>query len=1083
MLRILFKDFRREIRESLGRFLSIFTIVLIGVSFFSGVKAAAPDMRHTADKYYDDYNMMDINIMSTLGLSEEDIVEISKIDNVSKVQPGYFVDTVSIIGATEYVFRLHSLPNEVIKNHDAEYLNKVKLVEGRFPEKSGECLLEESRAIDLGVKIGDKLKLSSGKDVPITEEALDIDTFTIVGKVVSPYYISYEKGSSDIGTGKVSFFLMIPKEDFKYPVYTEALVTVKDAKPLNSYSKEYDKKVDKVLSSLENLGVDRSTLRLSDIKAEAMKKLQEAKDQYNEQKRLYDEEIQKAESDLNDAYGKLVEGEATLKEEKENYNANHAAAVKAIAEAEKDLAEGEAAYAQGLKEYNDSMAEFGEDLENLNNIIGGINGRMAEAKAQIARLELELQDPNLTEEERAEKEQLLASYKSLVGLLEDELDSANNLNDYAQGQPAKAKQQLDAARKTLDEGHRELAKAKRDLAAGEKEANSKFSAAEKELKDGWEEYYAGKETFEQKKLEGAIKLEEARDKIIRGENEIERLSKPQWYVLDRSSNYGFMDYKLTAERINSIANVFPVFFFLVAALVCLTTMTRMVDEQRGIIGTYKALGYNNNLIALKYVMYAAIASILGGVLGIILGINTFPKVIFSSYSMMYTLPKLEHISQPLLMTLSILMGVIVTTSASLGACYKELRELPSLLLRPKSPKAGKAIFLEKFSSLWKRLSFSHKVTARNLFRYKKRFFMTVIGIAGCAALLLAGFGLNNSISQVVKKQYKEIFNYDLDVRFKAESTVEDKERIISSLEKNKRFKSLLEVTDINATLKSKGEDLPVSLIIPKNDEEFIDYITLRSRTSQRYFSIPKKGIVISEKLSKELGVTVGASIEMDTGDGFRKKVEVAAITENYVFHYAYMSQDYYKEIFRLAKPINSVIVKLKETSEDIERELSQSLIKDKGVASVTFYSAVASEFGDKISSLNNIVYVIIISAGLLAFVVLYNLTNINIGERIREIATIKVLGFYNSEVTSYVYRENIILSLIGAALGLFLGIFLHRYIMVSIEQDGIMFGNLIKPISFLYSFLITLAFSILVNIAMYRRLTNIPMVESLKSVE
>ncbi|WP_040214554.1 ABC transporter permease [Clostridium polynesiense] len=1080
---VLFKDFRREIRKSLGRFISIFTIVLIGVSFFSGVKASAPDMRHSADKYYDDYNMMDIRIMSTLGLSKEDIEEISKVENVDKVQPGYFVDAVSMIETTEFVFRLHSVPSQVIKNADYEYINAVNIVEGRLPRASGECVIEEFKNINLGLKIGDTLKLSSGKDIPLTEEALNKDTYTIVGKAVSPYYLSYEKGPSEVGGGKVNLFLMIPEEDFKYPVYTEALVTVKEAKALNSYSKAYEKLIEKALSNLENLGVDRSSIRLEDIKAQAMKKLQEAKDEYNKAKASYDEEISNAEKELNDAHAELVEGETTLKVEKENYYANRKAAVKAIVDAEKELAEGEASYAQALKDYNQAMELYGKDLENLDNIIKGINSRMNDAKSQIAKLESELQNPNLTPEERAAKEELLAGYKALVGLLDNELKSANNLNDYVQGQPKKAKEQLDKARKSLDQGRAELSKAKRDLASGDKKANAEFAAAEKKLKEGWEKYNASKEEFEKKKLEGATKLEEAREKIIRGEDEIERLSKPKWHILDRTSNYGFMDYKLTAERINAIANVFPVFFFLVAALVCLTTMTRMVDEQRGIIGTYKALGYSSSSIASKYVLYAAIASFFGGISGIFIGMNTFPKVIFNSYSMMYTIPGLIHVKQPMLTFISIIMGIIVTTSASLGACYNELKEMPSMLLRPKAPKAGKAIFLEKITSIWKKLSFSQKVTARNLFRYKKRFFMTVIGISGCAALLLAGFGLNNSISQVVNKQYREIFNYDLSLRYKAEASKDDRARVMNQLKKDSRFQDLIECTEFNASVNSGAKDIPVTLIVPKDGNEFNEYITLRNRKDGKNFSLPSKGIVITEKLAKELGVGIGSSIELDNSNGSRKKIEVADITENYVFHYAYMSQEYYNEVFRLSKDTNSLLIKLKETSADIERDISRTLIKDGSIASITFYSAVASEFQEKISSLNNIVYVIIICAGLLAFVVLYNLTNINIGERIREIATIKVLGFYNPEVTSYVYRENIILSLIGALAGLILGIFLHRYIMVSIEQDGIMFGNLIKPVSFLYSFIITMVFSILVNLAMYKKLVNIPMVESLKSIE
>lgn len=1079
----LWKDFFREIKKSFSRFVSIFAIVFIGVGFFSGVKATAPNMKKSMDSYYDQYNLMDIRIMSTLGLTEDDIKAIREIDGVEQVQAGYFTDVVTTVKSNELVLKVHSMPNKIKIGDKDDIINGVKLVEGRYPEKSGECIIEDSIFIDFGLSIGDTIKIASGKEEEITKETLVTDQYTIVGKAITPYYLSYEKGSSEIGSGTVDTFMMVLEEDFKIPVFTEALVTVKDAKALNSYNKEYKELVTKVVTPLENLGFDRSGIRLEEIKKMAKEELDKATKEYNEQKKLYDEKIKKAEEELDDALAKISEGEAKLTTEKKNFQTNYEQASKQIKEGEAKLAKGEAEYAQGVKDLNEAKAKYGEDLEMLNNGTTSINTRRDEAKQQIGTLKKRLEDPNLTDEERENTQALISSYEEFLVLTEDGVQSINDFNNYVQGEVTGAEQELKAARKELDDGAAELAKAKKDLAQGKREADAKFAASEKELAEAKVKYNEGKATLEKEKTEGQKKLEEGKEKIIRAENEIEKLSEPQWYVLDRDSHYSFVDYGKTADRIDAIAKIFPVFFFLVAALVCLTTMTRMVDEQRGVIGTYKALGYSNKAIALKYVLYAAIASILGGGFGLIFGMSVFPKTIYNSWSMMYTLPPMESVTQVPLMVVSILIGVLVTTLSAFGACVKELKETPSLLMRPKAPKAGKKILLERINFIWSRMSFSYKVTARNIFRYKKRFFMTIIGIAGCTALLLAGFGLSDSISQVVNKQYKEIFTYNLNMKYTSTAQDEGKQRVMNTLDGNSNVKSYLTSTQYNAKVKGEKDDIGVTLIIPTDTKKFKEYITLRDRNSHEEISIPEKGVIINEKLAKELNVKIGDAIEMDNGDGARRKVQIADITENYVFHYAYMSPEYYKEIYRLSPKVNNLMIKLNNAGASTESELGSILIKDNEVASVEYYSAAADTFEDSVKVLNKIVILIIISAGLLAFVVLYNLTNINIGERIREIATIKVLGFYNSEVSSYVYRENIFLSMIGSGVGLFIGIILHRFIMVSIEQDGVMFGNHIDGISFLYSFIITMVFVILVDVAMYRRLKNIPMVESLKSVE
>ena len=1079
MTRASVKDFLREIKSSLGRFISIFAIVMIGTAFFSGIIASPENMKYSADYYFDKYNMVDIRVLATLGLTDDDMNAIRQLKSVDKVQPGYFIDGVTMVNSVELVLRVHSLP----KVQSDESLNQLRLVEGRLPENSGECVVEKPLTVDYGISVGDTIDLSSGNDTPITEEALDINKFKVVGMVESAYYLTYEKGSSDIGSGKVTLFMYIPEDDFKYEVYTEALVTISGARELNCYSSKYKDVIDRASAEIENLGEDRSSIRLEEVKAKAYAELDKAKAEYEKAKTDYDTKIANAEQQLEEALVDISKGEAQLDTEKKNYRENTKQAEANLANAKKNLDEGEAEYAKAEKDYNDAMAEYGDDLKEINDNIERVNNLLATANKNIADIEEKLKDPNLSDQERSSYEQLLSMYKEQVDSLNQELDSLNKANDQLQALPGKYKAQLDSSRKRLDEAQKEYDDAEKALADSKKQSKTQFTSAEKQLNDANKKYAAAQLEYETQKASGAEELDRTYVQLIKAEDKIESISSPKWYVLDRNTNYGYTNYKSTADSINSIANVFPIFFFLVAALVCLTTMTRMVDEHRGIIGAYKALGYSSRTIASKYVIYAALASILGGAVGVCTGDRIFPQVIFKSYSLMYTLPEMLHISQWLLMAVSVIMGVAVTTLAAGTACYREFRETPAALLRPKAPKPGKKILLERIQFIWRSLTFSQKVTARNIFRYKKRFLMTVIGIAGCAALLVAGFGLNDSISQVVSKQYKDIFNYNLGVKYSLDADDESREKAISVMKEDEHFGSLLQCTEYNATITAGGKSIAASMMVPEDTDSFSSYITLRERATGRAIELKDSGIVITELMAKELKVGIGDSIELNNGEGSVKKIAVSGITENYVFHYAYMSSAAYKEMFRISKDSNMLLVKLFNTSSKTEEAIGRQLIKSGAVSSVFYYTSAAESFKDSIKSLNSIVYVIILCAGILAFVVLYNLTNINIEERIREIATIKVLGFYKKEVAMYVYRENILLSLIGTAGGLVLGIFLHRYIMISIEQDTVMFGYYINPLSFLYAFSITIVFTMLVNIVMYRRITNIPMVESLKSVE
>ena len=1078
----LFKDTFREIVKSPNRFLSIFMIVALGTAFFAGIKAAAPDMKNTADHYYDNYNMMDIRVLSTMGLTDSDIEAMKQIEGVETVQPSYFADVVTTINLNEIVFRIHALPAEAMASGSGDYLNKPKLIAGRFPKQSGECIIEWSNVVDLGLKIGDTITVSSGKKEDLTG-ILARTSFTIVGTAVSSYYLTYDKDATNIGSGKVNFFMMILSTDFSYPVYTEALITVKGAKALNSYSREYKKLVEKTSNQLENIVAERSEIRLAEIKEQATEELNKSKTDLQASEADFNIQIADAQQKLDEASAKLVEGQATLDTEKKNSEVQIAAAQQQIDQGEADLASGQIEYDAAVVKFNDAKAEYGDILASLDSATTALNQISADSQAQIDSINYRLATENMTDQQRIDLLAQIPTLESNESSAQTALVEMNNLNRSAKSSMADAQAQLDAAKKKLADSKAKLEQAKADLAAAKTDAAAKFAAAEKDIADGTAEYNAAKLDFDTKKADGTAQIADGKEKVIRGENQIELLSKPNYYVLDRSKLYSYADYAATADRMDAIAKIFPVFFFCVAALVCLTTMTRMVDEQRGTIGTFKALGYTNSEIVYKYINYAALASVIGGIAGVIAGINIFPELIFNSWSMMYMLPPMEETPQIPLMVLTVLAGIAVTTVAAYAACNQELTTSPAFLMRPKAPKAGKDIVLEKIHIIWNRLTFSQKVTMRNIFRYKKRFFMTIIGIAGCSALLVAGLGLSNSIGQIVVKQYRQIFTYNMSMKYTPTATDAEKEAALQKLSQNPAVASLTKVTEMNAKIKSTGDEISLTLICPDNNEEFLNYIALQKRTTQEKLALPATGLIINEKLAKELEVGIGDTVTIDNGDGAIKKMEVASITENYIFHYGYISKDYYTQIFRLAPQYNCLLIKLNQASKQMETALGTEMISLGQIASVTYYSDAASKFEETVKSLDAIVYAIIASAGLLAFVVLYNLTNINLSERIREIATIKVLGFYNREVATYVYRENVILSVVGALIGLVLGIFLHRIIMSSIEQNGIMFGDYIAWKSFLIAFALTMAFTMLVNIFMYRRLTHIPMVESLKTVE
>lgn len=1090
MTRELFKDFLREIRKSMNRFISILCIVAIGTAFFVGLKASAPDMSYTMDNYYDEYNTMDLDVMSTLGLTDEDIQAISEIEGVSQVQAGYFTDAITFVDGGELIFRLHSLPESYL-NGDNTAINQINIVEGRMPEKPDEIVIEVNQNMDAGIEIGDTLTFKSGTDKELTDGTMHEDSFTVVGKAITPYYLTYDKGTSQIGGKAITFFGYVPETAFDYDgIYTEALVTVKGAKELNAFTAKYRKLVSEVSVAISNIGVDRAQARGDSLKEQAYEQLDKAQAEYDKQL-----------AEIEKAHEELINGEKELAVEKEKYELEIQHAEEQIADGEKELAdaaqqiadgekaveEGQKQYDAAVKEYNAAMeqnATYIERLKSLEESLARLEARMAETKQQ---LEDAKNNPEATEEEIAMYQQLYDMYLDMYNEMNKTYQDVKNMNQGIDTLITSVEESLAQAEKTLNESRKELEDARRqyndglaqlnsakeELAAKKAEAEAQFAEAQEKIDKGWEEYNAGKE-----------QLDAAYLQLIDAKYQIDLMENAVWYVLDRSMNYGFASYQSTVDRMSALSQILPVFFIIVAVLVCMTTMNRMVTEQRTIIGTYKALGYGDNAIASKYVLYVASASLVGAVLGAALGAALFPRAVYSAWSAMYSQPEFMQTVHYGIIAASLIISVVAMMATAYYTCYVELKTVPSQLMRPKAPKTGKTILLERIPFVWSHLNFSQKVTARNIFRYKKRLFMTIIGIMGCTALLLAGLGINDTISTVVENQFEKVFKYDISAEMTDGLSDEEKSALVDELKNREEIAGMCLAGTSSFTMSNENVNTTASAYIVEDTASFGDYVLLASRTGGKKLELSDDGVILSEKLAEQLGVAVGDSVDITNSSNITKKLTVTGITENYVFHYVYMSQTCYQNYFWYPVAQNSVLMKL---ADGISAEQTETLRTDienmAGIDSVRSFTEVAADFEDQIAALKSIIILIIVCAALLAFVVLYNLTNINISERIKEIATIKVLGFKGNEVAMYVYRENFLLTLMGSVLGLFLGVVLHRIIIKSIEQSNVMFGFHISALSFVAAVVLTCVFSILVMLYMYRKLTNIPMVESLKAIE
>ncbi len=1078
-------DALREIRGTFNRYVSILVLAALAVAFLAGLRTTAPDMQYTADNYYDRTRLMDGYVLSTLGLTQGDLDALAASAGVEAVEGSRDLDAVAV----DRIVSVRSMPQE---------LDLLEVREGRLPQSADECVTENLLLVKLGLQVGDRLELTLEED---GQGDLVNTAYTIVGVVDSPLYVSLDRGASSLGSGSVDAFVYVPGENFTFEHYTCAYFTGEGLAALDTYGEEYEDRLDALVDSLDPLAEERARLRYDELIGDAQNELDDARKELEDAKAEAERELADAWRELQDARRELDGGWEEYRDGEDAYARETAGAQRALNDAlaglrrgERDLADGRARYQDGLAEYNDGLGSYEEGV----------------AQYEEAAAPLEEQKARL-EESWAQYHAALAPYEgtpqydmavSQMAAQKAQLDGAQAQIDAGYEQLAPVKAELDRAKAELDEAKRELDQALADIDQAEIDLRNGWSDYNRgvgelndariqgrqelddalaELNDGEQEYADGLKEYEDGRKEADEEIAGAQKKLDDAQDELDQVEECEWYVLGRFTNAGIVGYSQDSGRVSNLANVFPVIFFLVAALACLTTMTRMVEEQRTQIGALKALGFSRLAISKKYIGYAFSASLVGGILGLALGCTLIPLVIANAFNIMYAIPALEFKPQIGLYFGAVLAAVACTTGAALWACLSTLMAAPADLMRPRAPKAGKRVFLEHIRPLWKRLTFTWKVTMRNLFRYQRRFWMTVIGIGGCTALIVTGFGLHESIFSILNEQFDHVFRYDALLGLDAGQ--EELDAVERYLADSPWVEDYLQGSDILVEASTRGPAQSAYLRTVADQERFAQFIRLSHRLDGTPAVLTADGVVVTEKLAELLEVSPGNTITLEA-DGKRVEARVADIAENYAYHYIYVSEEYYRALFGKDARRNVMLLRYSEGAGEAESDaVSADLMALDGVDSYSYIATLRDNFTDSMEAIDYAVVIIITAAAALAFVVLYNLTNINITERVRELATLKVLGFFDREVTAYVYRENLFLTLFGIVLGLVMGRFLHAWMVLTVEVEMVMFGRTAPPYAYWLAAGLTVVFSIAVNVAAHYKLKKVDMVESLKTVE
>ena len=1077
----------RELSASKSRFASVFGIVLLGVMMLSGLLSVAPGMRRAGQTWYSQQNVFDIRVVSTLGLSDKDIDAISAVEGVEAVMPVKSVDCEgSYRGGNTLAVRVQQLPVYPTLE-DKATLNRLVLEEGRMPEEAGECVVQ---VLDPGaassIRQGDTITLAGTSDI-------QTDTLTVVGFVKDPLYFSNETESTTAGNGALGMAIYVPDGSLTMDYYASCYIKAAGADQYDNYSDEYQEIVDTVMDRLEAISADQSAQRREDLIDAAQSQLDEARAEFEEKEAEAQAQLADGQKQLDDAKAQLDQGEAEYASGLAELEAQKAALPDSMASGADQLVDAQA-----------QVLDFEAQLEQIKQLVtlkSVADPMLGYAEDILQNAEAALDEAEPDDENYVELRDLLARAQALYDSTYQQLaDYQAQLDEgkrqmYQQGlisSPNLSNEELvTEAEAALRNMKLEVLAGQLALNTGNAEAWTSFDAAEKQLESaraeldaGWTEYNEGAAAFAQQKAEAEAQLADARQQLNDAEEQVDDITSGEWYVLDRGSVVSMVMFEQNIDRIESIARIFPLFFFLVAALVASTTMTRMVEENRTQMGTFKALGYSDREITAKYMVYGITAGLLGCIVGMLLGFYGLPAVIWFAYSTVFDLPTFQLRIYPILAVMSVLISTSVVGFTTLGACRVSLREKPAALLLPRAPAAGKRIFLERIGPLWRRMSFSQKTTARNLFRYKKRFYMTVLGVAGCTALLLIGFGLQDSIVEIVSRQYGTIQKADLTISLSSDKALDLEGGLTDTLAGRDEVESwgtfYTRTVSVSDTRDGSNE-LSVTLVAAEAPQKLTEYFTLESRFGGE-LPFTDGSVVLSEKTAEMLGLSAGDTFWVQGTGDTRVELTLTGVAKNYLGAYLYVTQ---KTLDRLVTdPTWNTVYAVTSCETDTQREtLSTILLGCNYVSSTSFTSDTAAMYDSTITCINYVVLLIIACAAALAAVVLYNLISVNIGERKKELATIKVLGFFDKEVYHYIFREIELLSVIGAVLGLLIGAPLHQFVIRTVESEQMMFIRMLEPTSFLYSVALTLLFTVVVCRMMRRQVRNISMVESMKAPE
>lgn len=1168
---VLFKDTQRTIGRTASRFFSIVLIVALGISFFAGMNATAPDMLETAENYYKATNASDIRIISTAGLTDEDISVLSSIDAVESVSGEKFVDGIlsvdgkkisdidgSSLTVRAYGLDINKASAAALGEDDRSYINRPQLIEGSWPVSDNQCVVDQSKlSTPSEFKIGSVIEIEGeGSDIKGT---LKNTQYTIVGIIRSPLYISYERGNTSIGTGKLGTFIYVPLTNFTNDYYSAVSIKILGSDKLDPYSKEYDSLIEPYINYISSISSERLKPRVEYLKTLYTKEIEESEEEYARQKTQADEKIAEGEQQVAEILDLAQNGATQLAEYKQQYNEKVQESESVINNSKLEHSEQYALWEEKREEYNkakalvDKYSTAETDVKNakteLNVAQTQVNTSLQtvnylETLVATTRSALDSLNSNqstsvsdiINRFEQSglvgtEVDNILSSISSLTAVgtaeemaaymepqlqsLESELTAAKKDLSEAQTELAQKEAQLERAQELvetlnelnvslenskaqLDEAEKELTNAGYDIQIGELEALSQLSDLKNQITNFETNYQLAKEKestveeqFQQTKANIYSQLEDARLKLVAAKNFLLDLDNAKWYVNSRSESLlGYDDYKQTAERTAALSIVFPWVFFIVAALVCLNTMTRMIDDERTQLGTLKAMGLRDKEIVLKYIIYAFLASFTGAFAGSLLGFALFPSLLSTAFSILFDMPPIIISYRFLYAFIGIIISVGSTVLSSYLAVRKSLKTHPSILMKPKAPKGGKRIILEKWPALWSRLSFTSKVTCRNVFRNKKRFIMAVIGVLGCTSLLVAAFGLDNSINSTLKRQFTDddsIWYYDMQTVLNGsfDTEITDCDAITTVRERAEIKSAMLQFMKVYNTVSDKSsEEMETYLLVPEDYTQIGEYIRIKDAKTSSIITLPQNGAVITKKLANKLKLSVGDSIKIKVSETYTVSVPVAAIAENYAFHYVYMTKDVYKAYFASNPKYNYISANFAfDLTAEQKSTLATELMSEYEISAVSYSDEIQNMFQNSLDSIGYIVLVLIICAGLLCFIVLYNLSVININERVKEIATIKVLGFDNFEVSQYIFRENLLLSILGTFIGLFTGLGVHRLVILVGEVDIVMYGKEVGFLSLVYAAILSMAFSLAVNLILKRTLKNIDMVESLKSNE